>query len=1592
MKKSLIAAVLAMCFASQAKAQYCPSCVQSSAIPQNAQFNISSATIRGQLKVGSLFMISSFTATSSATASTFIGSGTYLTGLNGSNVVYGTISTTVVSGNYYGVTGTGVLSTGTWQGNLVSSQYGGTGSNLVTANPGSLVYFANVGTMSALSPGTQGYFLQSNGSNPPSWIPPSQLSTAILSNIPFSAIAIGSVPVSWLVSDASLSTVSASKVSGNISGEAANIYNTLSITQLSTGTLINTIVASSITNTTVIPGLYGYTGAQLGINVTADGRIVSASTSPVLVGASSVTAGALNSNVTMGAAQITSGILGNTVQASSVAAGAISNVQMATGAYAAIYAAPSLLYIGGPLTVGSSVTINSSNGLGLGVPGSSVTAGAFFGNGVGLTGVPGTLANGTSAYFSYWSSSATLGNSQLSRDGSTSMTLVNSSFTLTGANAVLQSSGIAAPQGQLGVFVSTNLYVTNGSTVAAPYFVGNGAGLTGINALTGGTSSYFSYWTGPASLGASQLSRDGSTSMTLVGSSFTVNGNFGLTGTNNVITSSGVAALAGQAGVFVSTNLYVASGSTLTAGYIVGNGAGITNLSLSLQGGASTYVTYWATSGGLGNTNLNYDGSTSMTLVGSSLTVNGNIGLTGANSVLTSSGIAAPAGQPGIFVSTSAYFAGQSTVTAAYFVGSGAGLTGVPSTLTGGTSPRIPFWNNSTSLSNSQMNRDSATSLTVFGSSFTVLSTVAISGVNSILVSSGIAAPAGQPGVFVSTNLYATNGSTITAAYFSGSGANLTGISGAITGGAAGQLPYYVNSTTLGNSQINRDGSTSLTVFGSSFSVNGNVGVTGANNVVTSSGIAAPANGQAGLFISTSVFVNGSIFGQGQSSVTAAYFVGNGAGLTGITGIGSATGTITFVHDNLVPQITGVQTVFNLSQNPASANALQVFLDGIHLTDATDYTLVSGIKVTMSTPPASNTSSFDAYYGVNTSTVPGAAILTATETFTAPQTFAATGLNTYSITSSSGISITNGCLNFAGQGSQCGPATAGSSQFPFYDNFSNYSFGCVSTGYTFGPWSVNTAGSGCIEVVSSGTAVNSLLEEIPAVSGSPSVSHTSWVTGPVFSGPISFSAAINTVAQLRTGSAPNSYEVSFMLWNFTGYDSYYGFVPGTSSWQLVKAGPGQLFTILATGTSPLISTGTFYNVNITQDISDNINVYMNGSLVTVYQDTNTPFTSGYVVLGDQDAEGQFTNAEVTYQVTTTSGVLGSGTPGFVPYWNGVSTVTSNLSTTQLSWDSAVSMTAVSSSFTVQGNILAVGSSVTASAFFGDGQHLSNISGTLSGGSTPKLAYWTSTTGLGNSNVSQDGANSVTVVNSSFTVGGSAGMAVSTISATGSNGITVLSATTFTSSVTYLAASGIGAVGSGNSAPTFVSSATFANTLNLTTGNGFAQGGGSTMSVTGTLFFISSNSVTGSTCTAGSQYTAFSTYTVQPNTFVNPGDQLFIECMFQNSGSAPSAPQAGISSATIANQVAYGGDVSATDFGRVQYTATVYSTGTAGTAFPFADYLEMSSNGSGNYSTPVLPTTIEQVRFDTNAKTTFNCSGKVSGGGPINFIYMKVIKK
>src|ERR1019366_2008668 len=90
MKRLAMAAVLAIGISARASAQFCASCIQNSAISQNAQFNVSSATIRGQLTVGSL-SISSMSVTT-MTATVIIGGGAQITGLNASNVLSGKLS------------------------------------------------------------------------------------------------------------------------------------------------------------------------------------------------------------------------------------------------------------------------------------------------------------------------------------------------------------------------------------------------------------------------------------------------------------------------------------------------------------------------------------------------------------------------------------------------------------------------------------------------------------------------------------------------------------------------------------------------------------------------------------------------------------------------------------------------------------------------------------------------------------------------------------------------------------------------------------------------------------------------------------------------------------------------------------------------------------------------------------------------------------------------------------------------------------------------------------------------------------------------------------------------------------------------------------------------------------------------------------------------------------------------------------------------------------------------------------------------------------------------------------------------------------
>jgi hypothetical protein len=58
-----------------------------------------------------------------------VGTGTYLTSLNASNLSSGTVPSAQISGSYTGITAVGTIATGTWNGSVIGATYGGTGVN-----------------------------------------------------------------------------------------------------------------------------------------------------------------------------------------------------------------------------------------------------------------------------------------------------------------------------------------------------------------------------------------------------------------------------------------------------------------------------------------------------------------------------------------------------------------------------------------------------------------------------------------------------------------------------------------------------------------------------------------------------------------------------------------------------------------------------------------------------------------------------------------------------------------------------------------------------------------------------------------------------------------------------------------------------------------------------------------------------------------------------------------------------------------------------------------------------------------------------------------------------------------------------------------------------------------------------------------------------------------------------------------------------------------------------------------------------------------------------------------------------------------------
>jgi hypothetical protein len=177
-----------------------------------------------------------------------------------------------LTGAYTGITGIGTITVGVWHGDLISPQYGGTGKNWSAIPAGNIPVFTGTGIMGTLAAGPATQLLQSTGSGF-SWTGvPAILGTNIL-DIPLAHLLNGELPMTIQINDASISTVSAVKIKGDISGKAAGLYNLLPISGLAGGTLPTTIPASSVTPTGVLPGVYGDWAHAPQITVGVDGRL-----------------------------------------------------------------------------------------------------------------------------------------------------------------------------------------------------------------------------------------------------------------------------------------------------------------------------------------------------------------------------------------------------------------------------------------------------------------------------------------------------------------------------------------------------------------------------------------------------------------------------------------------------------------------------------------------------------------------------------------------------------------------------------------------------------------------------------------------------------------------------------------------------------------------------------------------------------------------------------------------------------------------------------------------------------------------------------------------------------------------------------------------------------------------------------------------------------------------------------------------------------------------------------------------------------------------------------------------------------------------
>jgi hypothetical protein len=196
------------------------------------------------------------------------------------------------------------------------------------------------------------------------------------------------------------------------------------------------------------------------------------------------------------------------------------------------------------------------------------------------------------------------------------------------------------------------------------------------------------------------------------------------------------------------------------------------------------------------------------------------------------------------------------------------------------------------------------------------------------------------------------------------------------------------------------------------------------------------------------------------------------------------------------------------------------------------------------------------------------------------------------------------------------------------EDFSDMTTGnCYSDGSFTGAWQFIYNGYGCNGFVSS--SGNTMLFERPKASINPDETHASLVVGPWIGGDFTLQLWTATTRQLRTGSAPNPWEVGWVIWNYIDTDHCYYFIAKPNGWELGKRDPaypgGQRF--LATGSASSYPVGEGHRIQVIQS-GNTMKVAVNDVPVTTFTDRERPYSFGRIGMYSEDAETYFDDISV----------------------------------------------------------------------------------------------------------------------------------------------------------------------------------------------------------------------------------------------------------------------------------------------------------------------------------------------------------------------------